>query len=147
MITYEFLTKVLNDEFRGGTPINPWYVILFSSNSYPDRDSTYAVPGYTEFTGYTQATRPEFDEDAVSNYVISNGTNKAIYTISTGARLYGAGIVGGGSAPNTKGNTAGGGILCAAGRFNSSRLVVVDQVISIQYSIGAAAPAPAFEEC
>ncbi|KKK74828.1 hypothetical protein LCGC14_2879850 [marine sediment metagenome] len=35
----------------------------------------------------------------------------------------------------------------AAARFNTSRTVVVDQVIAIEYPIGIAAPAPAFEEC
>lgn len=147
MITYEFINHALNTLFRGGTPINPWYVLLFSSNTYPTRNNTYATPLFTEFTGYTQTTRPEFNEDPVSNYVVDNATNRATYTINVEARIYGAGIVGGGSAPSTKGNTAGGGVLCAAGRFNSSRLVIVDQIIRVQYSIGAAAPAPAFEEC
>jgi len=143
VISNEFLTWNLNLSFRDRV----WYVILFDSNFYPGRECTYAVPGYTEFTGYTQATRPEYDEDAVSNFIISNATNKAYFTISTATILYGAGIVGRGSAPNTKGDTDGGGVLAAAARFNASRTVVVDQVIAIEYPIGIAAPAPAFEEC
>jgi len=108
VISNEFLTWNLNLSFRDRV----WYVILFDSNFYPGRECTYAVPGYTEFTGYTQATRPEYDEDAVSNFIISNATNKAYFTISTATILYGAGIVGRGSAPNTKGDIAGGGVLC-----------------------------------
>ncbi len=147
MITNEFLTWNLNNSFRGGTPIDPWYMLLFDSNSWPTRDSTYAVPGFTEFTGYTQATRPEYDEDAVVNRLVDNETNKAYFTMSAGARIYGAGIVSGGSAPNTKGDTAGGGILVAARRFSSPETVVEDQTIGVVYYIGAAAPVPAFEGC
>lgn len=144
MVTNEALTFSLNELFRNH---GPWYILLFNSNSYPCRDCTYADPDFTEFVGYDNLTRPEFVEGAPSGYVISNSANKASFTINTETNIYGAALVGKGSSPNVKGDTSGGGIIFSSARLVSSVRVIPDQVIAVQYSIGANAPIKIYPGC
>lgn len=148
IITYEALTHALNVLFKNGSQIGTWYILLFSSNYRPCRTDTYATPGFSEYTGYAETTRPEWVEGAISSgHVVSNSGSPATYSFLSTITLYGASLVGGGSAPNIKGNTNGGGTMFSSVRFASSHTVMVDQVISIEYSIGAAAPSPVIGDC
>lgn len=124
--------------FHGSTQITAWYCVLFENDFTPDGDETYATPGYTETTAYDEATRPAYTEAAASSKSITNSANKAVFTISGSKTLYGAAIVGGGTAATTKGDTAGGGTLAACARFTSSRSVVDDDVCNLTYTLNGA---------
>jgi hypothetical protein len=122
------INYLLNAGFHGATVINPWYMIVFEDDYTPLEDDTYAVPGYTECTAYDEATRPEFVEAEATNKIITNVVSKAVFTFNATKTIYGAGLVGGGSAAATKGDAAGGGTLFAASKFGTAKPVYDDDV-------------------
>ena len=131
----EGLNFMLDVTFHGETNISPWYVEIFESDTTPDGDTTYAVPVYTPSTAYDEATRPEYEAAAASNKVTTNTANKAVFTISDTKTIYGAALVGGGSAAMTKGDVAGGGVLFSASKFAASKSVVDDDVLNVTIEI------------
>src|SRR4030042_1779466 len=121
LVTNEGLDAILNIMLHGATQITTWYCTLVETNTTPAAAMTYGTPSYTESTAYDEATRPAYNEAAASSQAITNSANKAVFTISGTKTMYGASIVGGGSAATTKGNTAGGGTLLCFALFTSSR--------------------------
>lgn len=138
IVTNEGLNALLNIMLHGSTQITTWYCLLFESDTTPAAGTTYATPVFTESTAYDESTRPAYNEAAASSQSITNSANKAVFTISGTKTMYGAALVGGGSAPSTKGDTAGGGTMFCAAKFSSARSVVDDDVINLTYSISAA---------
>jgi len=138
IVTNEGLDHILNVVLHGATQITTWYCTLVESDTAPAAGMTYATPVYTESTAYDEATRPEYEEAAASSQSITNSANKATFTISDTKTMYGASLVGGGTDPTVKGNTAGGGTLLCYAKFASSRSVVDDDVLNLTYTISAA---------
>lgn len=119
LCTNEGLNYLLGAGFSAVTAITAWYVAIYDNNHTPASGNTYAVPGFTEATNYSEATRPAWQEGGVSSKSITNSANKASFTFSSAATIYGAALVGGGSAATTKGDTAGGGSLYNISAFSS----------------------------
>lgn len=115
----EGLNYLLGVGFSAVTAITAWYVAIYDNNHTPASNNTYATPGFTEATNYSEATRPAWQEAGVSAKSITNSANKASFTFSSAATIYGAALVGGGTAATTKGNTAGGGKLYNISAFSS----------------------------
>jgi hypothetical protein len=138
IVTNEGLDAILDIMFHGSTQITTWYCALVETDTSPAAGMTYATPTYTESTAYDEATRPAYNEAASSSQSITNSANKATFTISGTKTMYGAAIVGGGSAPTTKGDAAGGGKLFCYSKFTSERSVVDDDVINLTYTLSAA---------
>jgi len=99
---------------------------------------TYAAPGYTETSNYTEATRQAYVEAAASSQSITNSANKATISPNASETVYGCGLVGGGSAATTKADTAGGGTLLCAVKFGTARAVADGDTLQITYTISAA---------
>lgn len=137
IVPEEGLDALLDIMFHGSTQITTWYVVIFESDTTPADTDTYASPSYTECTAYDETTRPEYQEAAASGKQITNSANKASFTINDTKTLYGAALVGGGTAPSTKGDTAGGGTLFCSVRFSTSRSVVSGDVIKVTVTISA----------
>jgi len=121
VMTAEGLDHLLNVLLHGGTQIGTWYVVPFENDFTADGDETYAVPGYTECTAYTEANRVAFNEAASSSQSVTNSANKATFNINATKTIYGAALVGGGTGGDTKGDTAGGGVLLCAAKFSSAK--------------------------
>lgn len=143
VVTNQGLDKLLNVMFgaAGGgeeTQITTWYVTLVESNTTPAAGLTYATPTYTESTAYTEGTRPAYVETASSGQSINNSASKATFTINASKTIYGSSLVGGGTAPTTKGDTAGGGYLYCYSLFGSSKSVVSSDVLNITITLTAA---------
>lgn len=138
MVTNQGLDALLNIMFHAATQITTWYCALVESDTAPAAGMTYATPTYTECTAYDELTRPEYKEAASSSQSITNAANVAVFTISGTKTLYGAALVGGGSAPSTKGNTAGGGTLFCYSKFTASRNAVDDDVLNLTYKLSVA---------
>ena len=136
--TDQGLNALLDIMFHGATQIATWYVAIFESDYTPLAGDTYATPGYTECTAYDEATRPEYIEAAASSKVTTNAANRAAFTMNDTKTIYGGALVGGGSGGSTKGNTAGGGKLYAAGRFAAGKPVVATDVLRLTVGITAA---------
>jgi len=130
---------LLDATLNGATPIEDWYVAPFENDYTPIAGNTYATPGYTECTAYDEATRPLWDNDAVSSQTISNQTNKSVFTFTANKDIYGAGLVGGGTAATTKSDTAGGGTLFSSSQFSSGMVsLATDDVLKVIVYIAGA---------
>jgi hypothetical protein len=136
--TDEGLNALLDIMFHGASQITSWYVLIFESDTTPDGDTTYAVPVFTESTAYDEATRPAYGGAAASNKVMTNSASKATFTMNATKTIYGGALVGGGSAPSTKGDVAGGGTLYCASKFGTAKSVVDDDVLKVTVTITAA---------
>jgi len=122
--------------FNAGTQITTWYVVLFSTNTTILSSHTYAVPGYTEVSAKVdEANRVEFVETASTAQSITNSASKALYTFNDSETIYGAALVGGGTAATTKADTAGGGTLFAAAKFAASKTVANDDILATTVTI------------
>jgi len=131
---------MLNSALHGDTAISPWYVIPFTSNNPVAAGNTYAVPGNTEATGYTEATRREWVEGASTAKSVTNSLSPAVITASGPLTIYGFGIVGGGSAASTKGDTAGGGTMLSAGLFDGGifKTLAATETLTMTYTLSVA---------
>jgi len=138
IITNEGLDALLDIMLHDSTQITTWYCVIVESDTEPAAAMTYATPTYTESTAYDEETRPEYEEAASSSQSITNSANKAQFTMNATKTIYGAALVGGGSVPSTKGNTAGGGTLFCYAKLGSSRSVVDDDVLNLTYTVSAA---------
>lgn len=138
-VTAEGKNALLNIMFHAATQITTWYVLIFITNytiTGNESYSTLASLGCTEGTAYDESARPEFVEDeAVAGY-LDNNASQAAFTVNASYTVYGAGLVGGGSAPNTKGNTAGGGTLYSLARFDAAQPVASGNVVRVAATCG-----------
>jgi hypothetical protein len=137
LVTNQGKNANLNIMFHGATQIATWYFVLFENDYTPLVADTYAVPGYTETTAYTEATRPEFVESASTAQSLDNSASKATFTFNATKTIYGGGLVGGGTAATTKGNVAGGGTLYSAAKFAESKSVVSTDILKVWVTLTA----------
>ena len=135
LVTNEGKNFTNNAMFYSTAKIATWYVVIFESNTTPLVSHTYASPGYTECTAYDETVRPTYVSAASSSQVITNVASRAVFTINASKTIYGAALVGGGSSPTVKGNTAGGGTLYSSSLFSSSKAVVATNILSVDISI------------
>jgi len=135
LIVDEGLNRILDIMLHATTQITAWYCVISESNTTPAAGMTYATPTFTEWQAYDEDTRPEYKEAASSSKSVTNSANKAVFTANATKTLYGAGLVGGGTAPSTKGNTDGGGCLFNFGSFAASQPVVDDNVVNLTVTI------------
>ena len=113
------LNAILDIMFNADTQITSWYIAPFENDYTPVASATYASPGYTESSAYTEANRPAWSGAAASAKSVTNSASKAVFSINATKTIYGAALVGGGTAANTKADTAGGGTLFNVSRFSS----------------------------
>jgi len=131
-ITDEGKDQILNTQFDAATQITTWYLGLIDNanfNALNDAD-TYddidqAGNGWDEFSDYTDAgngdsttTRPVWNPDAAASQSISNGT-VVVFDITATGTIKGLFLVGGGTAPENKGDHATGSTLWATALFDS----------------------------
>lgn len=138
LVPDEFINHVLDVVLSGGTPITAWYLALFSDDHTPVAGDTYAVPGFTEADGYDEATRPAWQEAGVAAKSITNSASKATFTMDgTDATIYGAALVGGGTAADTKLDAAGGGVLGPVAQFTGGAItgIVDGDVIKVYMTV------------
>lgn len=138
LVVNEALNHALDSIFHATTQITTWYVGLFESDTTILATYTYASPGFTECTAYSQSTRPEYNEAAAASQSITNSANKAQFSMNATKTIYGAFLVGGGSTPDTKGDTSGGGTLWCAAQFISPKDVNSGDTVEITYTLTSA---------
>jgi Tfp pilus assembly protein PilX len=120
------------------TAISAWYVAIYDNNHTPASNNTYATPGFTEATNFSEATRPAWTKGSVTNRTLTNTASKASFTFSSAATIYGAALVGGGTAATTKGNVAGGGKLFNISAFSSgSKAMASSDVLKVTVALTA----------
>ncbi len=138
IITNEGLDHMLDVALAGKTLIDPFYCVLFETNTTPGATHDYAAPSWTEVNAaIDEATRHIYVEAGASSQSITNSANKATFTFNASKTVYGAALLGG---SNVKGNTTDAAThvyLCGA-KFGASRAVVDDDVINLTYTVTAA---------
>ncbi len=137
LVPDQVINHLLDVVFSNGTQIANWYLALFSNDHTPLATHTYASPGYTENTGYDEATRPAWSEGGVSMKSITNSANKASFTMDgTNPNIYGASLV----SDNTKGDTAASGAILGPVAQISTPLtgIMDDEVIKVYCTINGA---------
>ncbi len=138
LCTAEGLNLLLNVMFGSASKISSWYIGLFEDDYVPLDTDTYAVPGCTETTAYSETTRQLLQNAAAAGKLTSNTLNRAVFSMNAPKQIYGGLLVGGGTAPTTKGDQAGGGSLYASCRFNSSKWVESGDVLLVTVALTAA---------
>lgn len=143
IVTNEGKNKLLNVMFgaagdASNTQITTWYAELVSSYTTAVATMTYASPTYTPYTGYS-GTRPAYVEIKSTAQTTNNSASKASFSITaTGPDIiYGASLVGGGSAPTTAGDIAGGGTLFSYSLFAASKTVYSGDTLDVAITINA----------
>lgn len=132
------LNSLMDVYFNADTQITTWYVAPFESDYTPVAGATYAVPGYTESTAYTEANRQAWSGASAAAGSVTNSASKAVLSINATKTIYGAALVGGGTGAATKGDTAGGGTLYNVSRFSSgSKAVESGDTMKITVTITA----------
>lgn len=119
---------ILDVQFNGGTQIvnANWYMGFISSASYSAisaSDTMSSHSGWTEWTTYSQSTRPAWGSGAASSQSVTNGTAVVIDITGSGT-VKGIFINGGASGANTKGGT--GGTLWSAALYTGGDVSVIN---------------------
>jgi len=83
------------------------------------------VPVFTECTAYDEATRVQWQQGVAAAGVITNTLIKASLTFNDVKNIYGAALVGGGTAAGTKNDQAGGGTLFCESQFSGGAEAVM----------------------
>ena len=149
-ITNEGKNKLLDVMFHGVSAITTWWLGMISNSGYTALAATDVYAnigngnGWAEFTDYTDAgngsnasTRPEWTEGAAASQSITN-SSPVVFNINGSGSVYGLGVVGGGSAPSTKNDAAGGGTLWAAAQFSSGTVSVLNgDQLKVTYTVNA----------
>ena len=85
------INAALETVFRSGTQYTSWYAGLIDSTGYSGvaaSDTMASHAGWTEFTSYSGANRPQWSPAAAAGGIIANTTNFS-YTISADGSLKG----------------------------------------------------------
>ncbi len=135
--TTEGLNAFLNIMFHDIAKKAKWYITIFEDNYTPLVGNTYAAPGFTECTAYTEATRPEYVTVDATALVMTNTASKATFTINGTKTIYGAALVGGDAANTSAKSDTGtaGAVLFASSKFSLSKSVVATDVLLVTCSI------------
>jgi len=121
----------LDSTFDAATQITSWYIGMVDNAgfvAFNATDTMGAHAGWSEFTAYSEGTRPEWAPDAAASQAITNGTVRA-FTMSGAGTLKGLFIV----SDSTKGGA--GGTLWATAEFTSTIAVTASDLINITYTI------------
>lgn len=133
VIPTQGLNHMLDVVLRGTAGISPWYIGLFTGNVTPGATLTGATFAAvcTEWTGYSEGTRVAFDEAAASGGVTDNAANRALFTSTGSATVYGGALL----SASAKGAAGSGDICLAAARFSSSRAVINGDELAVKYTL------------
>lgn len=157
--TYRFPNGIVNEGknslfdvyFDAATQITTWYMLLVDLVGFTALDATdiyddidQAGNGWDEFKDYTDpgnggstVTRPIWNPDPASGQSISNGS-QTIFDITATGTVKGLAIVGGGAAPQTKGDHAATSTLWATALFDQGDTAVVNaDQLKITYTTSA----------
>lgn len=126
------------------TQITSWHIGLYgagASNTPAATDTMSSHPGWTEVTAYSESTRVSANFAAATNAnpsVVTNTSNKAVFTINGTTTVGGAFLVGGTGSSTKSGTT---GTLFSAADFAApgDRSVVSGDILNVTYTFSLSA--------
>lgn len=133
-LTVEGLTHILNVVFKAATQSTNWFMGLITNTGYTaiSADDTAAShTGWTEYTAYTNGSRPGWDTLNVSGGVVIN-TSPIQFSFTSTGTIRGFFI----ASTSTKLGTSG--VLMSASEFLAARTILVGQTLTVKYTLSAA---------
>jgi hypothetical protein len=134
-ITNQGKNNVLDVFFGNATQTPTWYIGLVNNSgfsAFAAGDTHASHSGWTEFTGYSDATRREWVDDAAASQSKTNSA-LAVFNIDTTGVVKGLFI----ASLNVKGSTNGSGILWSTAAFANTLNVLNGDVINVTYTCNA----------
>ncbi len=130
LIPTQGLNLVLDSLMPGGLG-RQWYVALFSANVTPIAGLTGAtwVAAQTEFIGYSELTRVDYENGVAAAGVIDNDADRAEFTMTAAATIYGGALVGA-SAKSAVTND-----ILACAKFATGRAVQIADTLQVKYTL------------
>lgn len=134
IITTAGLNYLIDTALSGGTPITAWFIGLVSgaTPTFAAGDTSASHAGWTEATGYDQATRVAFVDAGAVAGAVTNSASEATFTINASLTIGGAFLI----SNNTKGGTTG--TLYAEGNFATDRTVVDNDILEVTCTFSVA---------
>lgn len=134
LVVDEYRTRALEILFGGTAKDAAYYLAPYAGNVTPTNTWTAAnfATNSTEFTNYTELTRPEWVTPATAtSFAISNAASKAVITVDTGAQntVWGIGLL------SASGKSATTGVLAAANKATAARTVVATDTLTLGYTM------------
>lgn len=129
------LSNILAVYFDQAAQTAAHYIAPFSENEEPANTLTAANfnSTLTEFTNYTQSTRPTWAKDDEASQSIANAGTPARFTMDTGGgTIWGAALM----TASAKSSTSGLLVCCA--KFAVGRVLLAGDNLDIEYEITAA---------
>lgn len=124
----EGMDHMIDVTLNNATSYATWYVGIYNTNTTPTLSTTYAVPGWTESTAYTESVRQTYTSIAASSSSTNNSAAPAEFTMNATTTIYGAFITN----VSTKGDVASGsGAILSAALFSTSKTVDSTDVLKV----------------
>lgn len=134
LVVTEGLNDSLDKHLKGSNYTAAWYVGLTAGTPTFAAGNTMAShAGWTEVTGYSQATRPALTLGSVAAGSVDNSASKAVFSINASVTAGGAFV----TSNNTKGGTSG--ILYGGGAFAADRVMVSGDTLNVTITATATA--------
>lgn len=135
LVVTEGLEYILGILLKGETPSDPWYIGLTDGTPTVDAgDSlTGTHAGWTEVTAYSESTRQEFVDGAISTNEVDNSASKASFSINSDATTIGGAFL---ADDSTQG--ANGTLLCVGAFTGGDKTADNGDTLTVQYTFGAA---------
>jgi len=136
LVTNEGFDYVLDTSLHNVASVATWYFAPYITAFTAAVGSTYASPGGTESTNYTEATRQAWGEGASSSQSVTNATAATITADTGGMVILGIGVVGASTAGTTatKGDTGSSGAVLLA-EVAASKTLAVGETLDITYTL------------
>lgn len=132
IVVNEGILHLLTTTLAQGPQKAAFYIVPFGGNVTPAASWTAAnfTANATEFTNYTESTRVLWAKDAAAANAIGNNTTASLFTMNTGGgTVRGAGLI----SDSTKSATTG--VLIAAARFSTDKVLAVSEELRVKYII------------
>lgn len=132
LVVNEGILHLLSATLAQSTQNAAFYIALFGGAVTPVATWTAAnfTTNATEFTNYTETTRVLWAKDAAAANAIGNTTTPSLFTIGTGG-----GTVRGAALISVSAKSATTGVLVAAARFATDKVLAVGEELRVKYTI------------
>lgn len=134
LITTEGLNHILGVALAQASQKLAFYIAPFTANVAVAGTWTGAnfTTNSTEFTNYDEATRVLWDKGSVSAGAVGNTLSPALFTIGTGGgTIRGVGLL------EASAKSATTGVLIAAARLASDKVMAEDEELRVKYTLSA----------
>jgi hypothetical protein len=120
------LNDILTNYWKGSAYTASFFVGLKSTGTIAAADTMASHSGWTDSTGYSNATRPALTLGTVASQSVDNSASKAVFNINATATIGGAFVC----TNSTVGGTTG--LLIGASDFGASRSVLSGDTLNVQ---------------